>query len=342
VTEVLQEQQIDVPQVFVQENLPVAQRYGLKPGDVRRAAATLIAGEEVGDIFREGKAYDIQVWSPDQTRDNLQAIRNPPIDTPSGVQVKMGDVADVSIKSTPNQIRHENGSRDISIAANVKKGADLGQVARAVQTRLDKVSFPTGTHAELLGEFAERQTTAHRLTGFGILAAIGIFLLLVAAFRNWRLGLLSFVALPSALVGGLLAAYFFIGGVVSLGALVGFFTVLGIAARNGIMLINHYQHLERYEGEPFGPGLILRGARERLRPIMMTALATALALVPLVVAGTIPGHEIEHPMAVVILGGLVTSTMLNLFVLPSLYLRFGQSRARKDSADPAPVSASVR
>src|SRR5439155_615919 len=199
VTEVLQEQQIDVPQVFVEENLAVAQRYGLKPGDVRRAAATLIAGEEVGDIFREGKAYDIQVWSPDQTRDNLQAIRNLPIDTPSGVQVKMGDVADVSIKSTPNQIRHENGSRDISIAANVKKGADLGQVARAVQTRLDKVSFPTGTHGELLGEFAERQATTHRLAGFGILAAIGVFLLLVAAFRNWRLGLLSFVVLPSAL-----------------------------------------------------------------------------------------------------------------------------------------------
>jgi hypothetical protein len=168
----------------------------------------------------------------------------------------MGDVADVSIKSTPNQIRHENVSRDISIGANVKKGADLGQVATAIQARLGKVSFPTGTHAELLGEFAERQATTHRLAGFGILAAIGVFLLLVAAFRNWRLGLLSFVVLPSALVGGVLAAYFFTGGVVSLGALVGFFTVLGIAARNGIMLINHYQHLERY-----GPGA--RSPRDR-------------------------------------------------------------------------------
>ena len=341
VTEVLQEQQIDVPQIFVEENLAVAQNYGLKPGDVRRAAATLIAGEEVGDIFREGKAYDIQVWSPNQTRDNLQAIRNLPIDTPSGVQVKMGDVADVSIKSTPNQIRHENVSRDISIGANVKKGADLGQVATAIQARLGKVSFPTGTHAELLGEFAERQATTHRLAGFGILAAIGVFLLLVAAFRNWRLGLLSFVVLPSALVGGVLAAYFFIGGVVSLGALVGFFTVLGIAARNGIMLINHYQHLERYEGVEFGPELILRGARERLRPIMMTALATALALVPLVIAGTIPGHEIEHPMAVVILGGLVTSTMLNLFVLPSLYLKFGRSRRARSAPSEELVSPAV-
>ena len=332
VTEVREEQQVDVPQVFVEENLPVAQKYGLKPGDVRRAAATLIAGEEVGDIFRDGKAYDIQVWSTPQTRNNLDAIRNLPIDTPSGVQVKMGDVADVRIKTTPNQIRHEGVSRDISIGANVKKGADLGKVAKAVQASLAKIGFPQGTHAELLGEYAERQATTNRLAGFAVIAAIGVFLLLAAAFRNWRLGLLSFVTLPSALVGGVLAAYFFIGGVVSLGALVGFFTVLGIAGRNGIMLINHYQHLERYEGVAFGPELILRGATERLRPIMMTALATALALVPLVIAGTIPGHEIEHPMAVVILGGLVTSTLLNLFVLPNLYLKFG--RARKASQAP--------
>src|SRR5512140_2511766 len=131
-------------------------------------------------------------------------------------------------------------------------------------------------------------------------------------------------ALPSALVGGILAAYF-TGGVVSLGSLVGFLTVFGIAARNKIMLINHYQHLERHEGEVFGPKLALRGAIERLSPILMTALATGLALVPLVLAGDIPGHEIEYPMAIVILGGMVTSTLLNLFVVPSLYLRFGKS-----------------
>jgi Cu/Ag efflux pump CusA len=128
-------------------------------------------------------------------------------------------------------------------------------------------------------------------------------------------------------VGGLLAI-FAAGGVISLGALVGFFTVFAIAARNGILLINHYQHLERHEGETFGPGLVLRGARERLSPILMTALATGLAVVPLVVAGQIPGHEIEHPLAVVILGGLFTSTLLNLFVVPSLYLRFGRPSTR--------------
>src|SRR5919197_5651121 len=135
-----------------------------------------------------------------------------------------------------------------------------------------------------------------------------------------------FLTLPMALVGGVLAASMFSGGVLSLGSLVGFLAVFGIAARNGILLINHCQHLERHEGEVFGPALVVRGAKERLSPILMTALATALALVPLVVRGTIPGHEIEHPMAVVIVGGLVTSTVLNLFIVPSLYLRFAKRR----------------
>jgi len=167
---------------------------------------------------------------------------------------------------------------------------------------------------------------------FGILAAIAVFLLLQASYGSTRLAMLSFLTLPSALVGGVLAAYIG-GGIISLGSLVGFFTVLGIAARNGIMMINHFQHLERYEGETFGHALVLRGARERLSPILMTALATGLALVPLVIAGSIPGHEIEHPLAVVILGGLVTSTLLNLFVVPSLYLRFGKAKGQPTAGD---------
>jgi Cu/Ag efflux pump CusA len=157
----------------------------------------------------------------------------------------------------------------------------------------------------------------------------------VLAFRSWRLGLMAFLALPMALVGGLIGA-FLGGGIISLGSLVGFFTVLGIVARNGIMLITHCQHLEREEGVPFGPALVLRGATERLSPILMTALATALALVPLAVAGDLPGHEIEYPMAVVILGGLVTATLLNLFIVPSLYLRFGRGRGTTTAARSLP------
>ncbi len=177
----------------------------------------------------------------------------------------------------------------------------------------------------MLGEYEERQAAQGRLLIFGAAAALAVLLILNTAFGSWRLTLLAFFILPSALVGGVLAA-FATGGVISLGSLVGFFTVFGIAARNGIMQISHFQHLERHEDEPFGPGLVLRGTRERLAPILMTALAAGLALVPLVISGDIPGHEIEHPMAIVILGGLVTSTVINLFIVPSLYLRFGRKK----------------
>jgi Cu/Ag efflux pump CusA len=158
---------------------------------------------------------------------------------------------------------------------------------------------------------------------WSVIAMVMVFFLLQASFRSWRMATIAFLCLPAALVGGVLAAY--MGDrIISLGSLVGFLTVLGIAARNSIMLIEHYQHLEDVEGEKFGPQLVLRGAVERISPIMMTALTTLMALLPLIYAGSAPGHEIEHPMAVVILGGLVTSTLLNLFVVPSLYLRFGE------------------
>jgi Cu/Ag efflux pump CusA len=254
-------------------------------------------------------------------------IQQLPIDTPSGGHIRLADVADVRVAPTPNVVHREAASRSIDVGIAVK-GRDLGSVVRDVQRNLKTVQFPLQYHAEVLGEYAERQSTQARLFGFAIAAAFGVFFLLWAAFRNFRLACISYFALPSALVGGVIAAY--LGdGIISLGALVGFFTILGIAARNGIMLINHYQHLEHKEGETFGPGLILRGARERLAPILMTALATGLALVPLAISGTIPGHEIEYPMAVVILGGLLTSTLLNLFVLPSLYLRFGKGWRRQ-------------
>ncbi|MDQ3881146.1 MAG: efflux RND transporter permease subunit [Chloroflexota bacterium] len=320
--------QVEVPQIEVEVDLAAAQRYSIKPGDVRRAAATLVAGEEVGDIFRDGKAYDVNVWSTPQTRHSVTDIENLLIDTPGGDKVRLAELADVRIVPTPNVIEREAASRAIDVAGNVS-GRDLGSVVADVRAALAEVDFPLEYHAELLGEYAERESAQSRLLLFAIAAAIAVVLLLQAAFGSWRLATLAFLTLPSALVGGILAA-FIGGGVVSLGSLVGFFTVLGIAARNGIMLINHYQHLERYEGEAFGPALVIRGARERLSPILMTALATGLALVPLVVLGDIPGHEIEHPMAVVILGGLVTSTLLNLFFMPTLYLAFGRVRRAAD------------
>jgi len=242
----------------------------------------------------------------------------------------------VRIAPAQSVIYRDNASRRIDVSANVE-GRDLSAVMAEVDSRLKQVPFPLGYHAEVLGEFAERQAAQSRLLLFAIAAAIGTFLILLASFGNLRLAVLGFLTLPSALVGGVLAAYI-TGDVISIGSLVGFLTVFGIAARNKIMLINHYQHLEQYEGETFGLELAVRGAVERLSPIMMTALATGLALVPLVFAGDIPGAEIEYPMAIVILGGLTTSTLLNLFVVPSLYLRFGKERIAAPARVLAPAS----
>ena len=190
-----------------------------------------------------------------------------------------------------------------------------------------QVPFERGYFAELLGEYAERQASTNRLMLYGAAALVGIFLILLVDFGTARLAGLVFFTLPFALVGAIVAA-FFTGGVLSLGSLVGLVTVVGIAARNGIMLISHYRHLEMAEGVPFGRELAIRGAEERLSPILMTALATALALVPIALGGTRAGYEIEHPLAVVILGGLVTSTLLNLFVVPALYLWLGRPAMR--------------
>ncbi|MDQ1507806.1 MAG: hypothetical protein QOD57_5533 [Actinomycetota bacterium] len=314
-----------VPHVQVQVDLPTVEKYGLKPGDVRRAAATIIAGEEVGDIYRGGKTYDVNVWSTPKSRDSLTAIQNLQLDTPGGGHVRMGDVAKVSIEPTPNIIKHEGQSRRIDVLANAQ-GRDVGSVAHDVETALAKVDFPLGFHAEVLGEYKERQGAQKRLLGFGLAALLAIFLLLQTTFKSWRLATLTMVlTLPMALVGGLIGAYL-TGGILTLGSLVGLLTVLGVVARHKIMLIDHYRHLESHEGMAFGPELVLRGARERLAPILMTTLAAGLSLIPLILAGNRPGQEIEYPMAIVILGGLITSTLLNLFVVPSMYLKYGKAK----------------
>jgi len=328
----------DVPQVDVEENLAAGQRYGLKPGDVRRAAGTLLASEEVGDIFRGARAYNVHVWSTPQTRRSLTDIRNLPIDTPRGTKVRLADVASVRVKPALNIIKRENNERRIDVRAGVA-GRSLSEVVKDVKSNLKKVDLPPGYRAEVLGEAQETTEAQHRLLIFGIAAAIGIFLLLQAAFGSIRIATLFFLTLPMALVGGILAASMFSDGILSLGSFVGFLAVFGIAARNGILLINHCQHLEKYEGEAFGQALVIRGAKERLSPIMMTALATGLALVPLVVVGIKPGQEIEHPMAIVILGGLITSTLVNLFVVPTLYLRFGKSKKERSAASAPPAEA---
>src|ERR687892_169924 len=324
--------QEDLPHAQVEVDLAAAQRYGIKPGDVRRQAAALVASEEVGDIFQGGKAYDVHVWSTPETRNSVNSLRQLPIDTPDGKQIPLEQVADVRIAPTPNAIERTQQSRRIDVGANVE-GRDLGSAVSAVEDSIAGVDLPREYNMEVIGESSELAAAQKNLLIYGIAAALAILFLLQASFGSLRLALLLFLTLPMALVGGVLAVWLG-GGILTLGSLIGFLTVFGIAARNGILMISHFQHLEQEEGEPFGPGLVLRGAKERLAPILMTASATGLALVPLAVAGSVAGNEIEYPMAIVILGGLVTSTLLNLFVLPSLYLRFGRS-VRAVKGDPA-------
>lgn len=320
------EQQVEVPQVRVRVKLDVAGGHGLKPGDVRRVVNVLMNGQEVTDIHRDGKVYDVFVWSAPSSRLNVDDIREFLIDTAYGGRVRLREVADVELTPIPNKVKRENNSRRIDVHANVK-GRDLGSVADEVEDRLEKIQFPIGYYPQLLGEYKERQAAQRHLLQYSAAFVVAIFIMLHVSLRNGRLASLIFLALPAALVGGVLAA--FVGDrVISLGSLVGMITVLGIAARNGILLLQHYRHIEIVESEPFGLELVLRGANERLSPILMTTLCTGLALLPLIVPGSIPGHEIEHPMAVVILGGLVTSTLLTLFVVPVLYLRFGGGSGR--------------
>ncbi|MBB3349681.1 efflux RND transporter permease subunit [Sphingomonas sp. BK069] len=320
------ESQVLVPQIRIRPRPAELARLGLTAGEVRRQAQILVAQAKVGEIYRDQRAFDVAVWGEPRVRNSVHALRDLMIQAPvTGAPVRLGDIADIEIAPAPNEVKRENGQRRLDVTMNVA-GADLGTVAQAVDAAVAKVPFATGYHPQVLGEYAALKESRSRLWSIGALCLVGILLLVWMEFRSRRITALVAVSLPFALVGGVMAVAL-TGGTLSLGSLVGFVTVIGIAARNGIMLLSHYQHLERHEGMTFGRELVLRGAEERLVPILMTAACAGLALVPLIVAGNAPGHEIEHPMAIVILGGLISSTALNLLLLPALYARYGEERA---------------
>lgn len=314
---------IEEPTLEIKVDLAKAQQYGIKPGEVRRAAATLLSGLQVGSLFEEQKVFDVVVWGTPETRQNLTDIRDLLIDTPSGGRIRLGDVADVQIISAPTLIQREAISPYIDIGFDIR-GRDVAIVLDDVNKAMQNYTFPLEYHAEVQEDYAAEQTAQQNVLISTLLALAGIFLLLHASSASWRLALAAFLILPIGLAGGLLAAYLS-NRAISLASLFGLLAVLGIGIRNSVLLIKHYQSLEQ-KGDAFGSALILRGTREQLAPIMVTALTTAFALLPFVVFGNIPGHEILNPMAIVILGGLVTTTLLNLCFLPIVYLYFGASR----------------
>jgi Cu/Ag efflux pump CusA len=325
-----------VPQIEIRPDLRRCAALGVDPGLVRARASSLLQGERVGQIVRGQQPIDVVVWGAPSARTDLASLRELRIALDDQRGVRLADVADLRIVPVPNTIMHDAGSRKLDVIVDIDAHADLAAVARGVEARVGALVLPSGHHAEILGEHQARERARDKLVFASAFALLGIALVLFADFRSLRLTLLVLISLPFALVGGVLFVLFG-GGTVSLGTLIGLVTVIGIAARNGIMLIAHFRQLE-HEGAPFGPELVLRGAGERLVPIAMTALATGLALLPLVLAGNAPGHEIEHPMAVVILGGVVSSTLLNLLVLPVLYLFLGRSTlsapSRQDDLEP--------
>jgi CzcA family heavy metal efflux pump len=315
---------VEQPAVEIEVDLEKAEPYGLKPGDVRRAAATMFSGLNVGFLFEEQRVFDVVVWGIPDKRNSVSDIGNLLLDTPRGGHVRLRDVADVRIAPTPTAIHHEALQNRIDVVADVR-GRDLASVVDDVESRLDNVEFQMEYYPAVLGESAEREAAEERMLSFALAVAIGILLLLQAAFRSWRLALAFFLATPAALAGGVFGAWID-GDALSLGSLMGFLGVFAIAVRHGVMLVRRYQDLEEHEGMPFGPALVQRGTGERFAPILVTTLITAAAMLPLVILGDQTGLEIVHPIAAVMLGGLVTATVFSLYVLPALYLKFGVRR----------------
>jgi CzcA family heavy metal efflux pump len=314
-----------IPHIQIKFRADAAARFGLTPGKVRDAVTTLIKGKKVGEVYEDQMIFDVVVWGTPDIRNSVADIHKLQIDTPTGAAIPLAQIADIIIAPVANKITRESASRRIDVTCNVS-GRDLAGVAEDIQEKLNEIPFDSGYYPELLGEYVAQQQAKQRILAVGIFSLIGIFLILHADFKSIRQASLVFLALPFALTGSILSVMVS-GGILSLGSIVGFVTVIGIAGRNGIMLISHYRHLQTEEQVPFGLELILRGAEERLVPILMTALTTALALLPLIIGGARPGQEIEYPMAIVILGGLITSTLLNLLLIPILYMHYGQTQS---------------
>ncbi|MGO4584429.1 efflux RND transporter permease subunit [Arthrobacter sp. 2RAF6] len=313
------------PIVEVQVDLAAAQKAGVIPGDVRRAAAALLQGIEVGNIYQQQKVFSVIVKGIPSTRNSLTSVRELLIDTPGGGHVRLGDVAQVNMVGNEAVILHDDTSRRIDVKAEIQ-GRALNDVQQDIEKGVQQLQFPLSYHAEILTQYAEQQNSARWLWLLAAVAAAGILVLLQTALGSWRLGAAVFLGLITALSGGVLAAQM-TGGINSLISLPAFSAVLGIAVRGSILLIRHARSLGSEDGAAYGPALVIRSAQDRLMPVLMSALMTALALLPLALVGGVVGTEIIQPLAVIIWGGLLTTTLFLLFVLPALLLRFGPERA---------------
>jgi CzcA family heavy metal efflux pump len=315
------EQQMDVPFVRFVLNRAAIARHGLRVQDVAEAIETSFAGTTVGRVFDRATSFDLVVKLDPSASTDFERIADLPVDTPGGESVPIRVLADVRREMGPNMILRENVQRRIVVSSNVS-GRDLGSVVADIQTAIgEQVVMPPGYRVEYGGQFESQQSASERLLILGGAVIAGLFMILVLAFGRAKDALLVMLNLPLALIGGV-AGVFLAGGVLSVASMIGFITLFGIATRNGIMLVSHIHHLMRVEGVADFRTAVERAAHERLIPILMTAMAAGLALIPLALGGGTAGSEIQTPMAIVILCGLTTSTLLNMFVVPTLYLRY--------------------
>ncbi len=317
--------QVYEPTVEIEVDLEAAGQYEIKAGDIRRAATSILSGIEVGNLFEDQKVFEVVVQGVPALRNSLSSVENLLIETPNRGLVRLGDVADVRVAPSPSVVNREGVSRYLDVTADIS-GRDVGAVIGELETRLAAVPFGIEYHLEIQSAALERQDAQNRLLAVLVGTVILVLLLLQAAFGAWKLAFLVLGFLPAAVVGGALAALV-TGDLISIGSLAGLITVFAITARHAVTLVHRYRALERAADGPVGVELALVGAQERLAPTMVTALGTAAFALPFIVLGDVAGLEIIRPMAVVVLGGLITSTILLLFVLPSIYLRSGPSPA---------------
>lgn len=323
------EQQVLIPQVKIQLMREEASKYGIVIGDLAQLLEKALQGEVVGQILEGQKSVDVLMRFDEKSRSDLELIKKTPVKIlPDGTRITVNQVADVFESTGPNIVNRENAQRRIVVMANAS-GRDLDSLVKEIQTKIEKnIQLPEGYFVSYGGQFESQQQAAKLMSFLGLLSVLGIFIILYMHFKSTFISIQVMLNIPMAFIGGVLGIYL-TNKTISVASLVAFVTLSGIASRNGIMMISHYLHLMKFEGEKFTQEMVIRGSLERLVPVLMTALTAILGLLPLAFAGGTPGKEILHPVAVVIVGGLLSSTLLDMFVTPAVFYHYGRKSAEK-------------
>ncbi len=334
VVDLMVEPQVEIPQLRVVPDRDQLARYGLTVGDVNRAVAVAMNGRVVSQVLEGQNRFDLLLRLDEPYR-NAPALGRLPIRLPTGGEVQLGSVARVFVDSGPNLIRREGVRRRVLVQFNVAGGHSLSEVVEAVEGRVARLrsGLPEGYDIEFDGQIRSQRSASQSLLVLGLLAFLSMLAALWAKFRSWKMALQVLASIPMAAVGAI-AALWLTGQTLSVAALVGFISLAGIASRNVILLISHYLHKLREEGETLDEGMLVRAGQERLSPVMMTALTTAIGLIPLLLAAGVPGKEILYPIATVVVGGLVSSTLMEFFVTPALFWLLGRRDAQRLAAQP--------